>query len=342
MRTLAALALAGALAAAAPGAAAPAAAPPFRVLAFTKTTGFRHSSIPAAVAALQALGEKNNFAVDQTEDGGAFTDANLARYRVVVFLLTTGDVLDDPQQAAFQRFIEAGHGWVGVHSASDTEYDWSWYGGLLGAYFFSHPAIQQATLTVADPAFPATAGLPARWTRTDEWYGFRTNPRPAVHVVLTIDETSYDPADATMGADHPMAWWHDYDGGRAFYTALGHTDESYSEPLFLSHLLGGVQWAAGGAPPQAAAAPAPRIASLTTTLRGRRIVVTAKHPACTCDAVARVAVRGRTPTAKTRADAATTRLTTPALPVGRWRLTVVLTNRATGKSASAARWVTIR
>ena len=307
------------------------AAPMFRALVFTKTTGYRHDSIPAAIAAVEALGAQNGFAVDQTEDAGAFTDANLARYRVVVFLLTTGDVLDDDQQSAMQRFVEAGNGWVGVHSAADTEYDWPWYGGLLGAWFDSHPAIQQATLTVADRTHPSTAKLPAAWTRTDEWYAFQTNPRPAVHVLLTIDESTYDAAGASMGADHPLAWWHDYDGGRAFYTALGHTTESYSEPLFLAHLLGGIEWAAG-------MPTTPRLAKVATALRGRRVVVTATHPACACDAA--VTVRGAT--IRTPALSATTAVTTPALPRGRWTVAVTLTSRTTGAAATARRVVTIR
>jgi type 1 glutamine amidotransferase len=313
------------------GGAAPATTPMFRALVFTKTTGYRHDSIPAAIAAVEALGAQNGFAVDQTEDAGAFTDANLARYRVVVFLLTTGDVLDDDQQSAMQRFVEAGNGWVGVHSAADTEYDWPWYGGLLGAWFDSHPAIQQATLTVADRTHPSTAKLPAAWTRTDEWYAFQTNPRPAVHVLLTIDESTYDAAGASMGADHPLAWWHDYDGGRAFYTALGHTTESYSEPLFLAHLLGGIEWAAG-------MPTTPRLAKVATALRGRRVVVTATHPTCACDAA--VHVRGAT--IRTPALSATTAVTTPALPRGRWTVAVTLTSRTTGAAATARRVVTIR
>ena len=341
-RTLALVLAFAAVSLGAAGAAAPAAAPApqFRILAFTKTTGYRHASIGAAVAALRTLGAQNGFAVDQTEDGGSFTDANLARYAVVVFLLTTGDVLDAGQQAAFERYLRAGHGWVGVHSASDTEYDWAWYGGLVGAFFKTHPAIQQATLDVAEAGHPSTAGLPARWTRTDEWYAFQTNPRPSVHVLLTLDETTYDPGDATMGADHPIAWWHDYDGGRAWYTAGGHTDESYAEPLFLGHLLGGIQWAAGSRPTPAE--PAPSIASLATALRGKRVVVTAKHPACACDAVLRVKVRGRTLTTTARADAATTRMTTAALPPGRWQLSFVLKARGSGAAATARRWVRVR
>jgi cytochrome c len=265
-------------------AAAPAAEPPWRILVFTKTAGFRHDSIPAAIAAVQQLGAANGFGVDQTEDAGAFTDANLARYRAVMFLLTTGDVLDDAQQSAFQRYIEAGGGFVGVHSAADTEHDWPWYGGLVGTYFLSHPAIQTAQVDVADPRDPSTAGLPAVWTRTDEWYNFTSDPRPSVHVLMTLDERTYDPGPDAMGADHPISWWHSYDGGRAWYTALGHTDATYSEPLFLAFLLGGIRYAA--APPATAVL---RIPSLAVTVSGRRVKVAAQVTGCSaCTGTARL------------------------------------------------------
>ena len=221
---------------------APAAAAKPHVLLFTKTAAFRHDSIPAAV---QALSARPDFAADHTEDAGAFTDANLARYDVVVFLMTTGDVLDAAQQAAMERFVRSGGGFVGVHSAADTEYGWPWYGQLLGTWFKTHPAVQQATLDVVDPSSPATAGLPRQWTRTDEWYAFRTQPQ-GVHVLLTIDESTYQPGDAAMGASHPIAWEHDFDGGRAFYTALGHIPASYSDQNFLHHIYGGIYWAATG------------------------------------------------------------------------------------------------
>jgi type 1 glutamine amidotransferase len=195
------------------------------------------------VAAVQQLGRANGFGVDATEDATAFTDANLAQYRAVVFLLTTGDVLDDAEQGAFQRYIEAGGGFVGVHSALDTEHGWPWYGSLVGAFFVSHPAIQEAAVLVADPRGPGTATLPARWPRVDEWYDITPNPRPAVHVLATVDESTYDAGADAMGADHPVAWWHDFDGGRAWTTAMGHTAESYSDPLFLQLLLGGIAYA---------------------------------------------------------------------------------------------------
>ncbi|RKN44375.1 ThuA domain-containing protein [Micromonospora endolithica] len=222
-----------------------AAADPFSVLVFSKTAGFRHDSIPTAVAAIQQLGAENGFTVDATEDAGAFTDENLANYQAVVWVSTTGDVLNPDQQAAFERYIRAGGGYAGIHAASDTEYSWAWYGELVGAYFASHPANQQATIKVEDPAHPSTAGLPERWSRFDEWYNFQSNPRGDVHVLASLDEKSYAPGAGAMGADHPIAWCQDYDGGRAWYTGAGHTRESYAEPQFLTHLLGGIRTAAG-------------------------------------------------------------------------------------------------
>src|ERR671922_3058486 len=207
--------------------------PRFKALVFSKTAAFRHASIPTGVAAVQQLGVEHDFAVDATEDASAFNDANLAQYDVVVFLSTTGDVLDDTQQGAFERYIEAGGGYAGIHSASDTEYDWPWYGGLVGAYFRDHPGsvnpqFQVATMDVEDRHTAATNRLPERWSREEEWYNFRTNPRNSVHVLASVDESTYDPrgysvpgGSPPMG-DHPIAWCQPYDGGRAFYTALGH------------------------------------------------------------------------------------------------------------------------
>lgn len=214
-----------------------------RVLVFSKTAAFRHDSIPDGIAAIRNLGAEHGFAVEATEDASVFEDSRLARYGAVVFLSTSGDILDDGQQAAFQRYIEKGGGFVGVHSAAATEYDWPWYGALVGAYFKGDPAVQPAAIAIADRVHPSTRNLPPRWNRTDEWYNFRSSPRGSVHVLATVDEASY--SGGAMGADHPIAWYQFYDGGRAFYTALGHTRESYTEPLFLRHLLGGIQFAAG-------------------------------------------------------------------------------------------------
>ena len=216
----------------------------YSVLVFSRTTGFRHDSIADAISAVRALGDQNGFLLDATEDPSVFTDATLAGYSAVIFLLTTGHILEADQQAAFQRYIQAGNGFVGVHSAADTEYDWSFYGGLVGAYFASHPDIQSASIRREDSNHPSTVLLPDLWIRTDEWYNFQTNPRDNtdIRVLASLDETTY--AGGTMG-DHPIAWYHSYAGGRAWYTAGGHTSESYSEPLFLAHLLGGIEYAAG-------------------------------------------------------------------------------------------------
>ncbi|TQS18651.1 ThuA domain-containing protein [Microbispora sp. KK1-11] len=221
-----------------------AAEPDFKVLVFSKTTGFRHDSIPEGIAAVQKLGQENNFAVDTTEDSSQFTDENLAKYQAVIFMSTTGDpVSTQEQKDAFQRYIEKGGGFVGVHAAADSGYNWAWYGKLVGAYFKQHPAIQQATVKVEDPAHPSTKDLPTTWSRTDEWYDYQTNPRGTVHVLTSMDEKSY--TGATMGADHPNTWCQDYDGGRSWYTGLGHMKENYSEANFLKLLLGGIKTAAG-------------------------------------------------------------------------------------------------
>ncbi|MFI9756371.1 ThuA domain-containing protein [Streptomyces sp. NPDC051963] len=216
---------------------------PFDALVFSKTAGYRHGSIPAGIAAIEKLGKKHGFTVTATEDAAVFNDEDLAAYEVVIFLSTTGDVLDAEQQGAFERYIRAGGGYAGVHAASDTEYDWAWYGDLVGAYFKGHPAPQTATVKVEDPAHPSTAKLPVRWERFDEWYDFRADPHGDVHVLASLDEGSY--TGGTMGAEHPIAWCQDYEGGRSWYTGMGHEDASYQEPRFLEHLLGGIRTAAG-------------------------------------------------------------------------------------------------
>jgi uncharacterized protein len=213
-----------------------------KVLVFSKTKGFHHASIAVAVPAIMKLGKENNFDVDTTTDASKFTSSNLKQYAAVVFMSTTGDVLSDEQQNAFKKYIESGGGFVGVHSATDTEYDWPWYGDLVGAYFKSHPKQQEATLHIIDKNFIATKHLPTEWKRFDEWYNFKYIAK-GLHVLITIDEKSYEGGE--NGAEHPMSWYHDYDGGRAFYTELGHTDESYADPLYLKHLLGGIQYAIG-------------------------------------------------------------------------------------------------
>jgi cytochrome c len=216
---------------------------PQRILVFSRTEGYRHSSIPAGVAALRKLCKENSILMDTTEEATAFTEANLKRYAAVVFLCTTGDVLDPAEENAFQRFIQAGGGFMGIHSATDTEYKWSWFGGLVGAYFESHPEIQDADVVVKDPTHLSTQCLKQeRWKRRDEWYNYKDR-NPKVNILLNLDENTYK--GGNMGADHPTAWYHEYDGGRSFYTGGGHTTESYSEPLFLQHLLGGLKYVLG-------------------------------------------------------------------------------------------------
>ncbi len=214
------------------------------LLVFTRTAGYRHDSIADGVDAIRALGVAHGLVVDRSEDLLAIDDGNLARYAALVLLSTTGDFLEPPQQAALQCYVQRGGGIVGIHGAADAEYGWPWYGGLIGAFFDNHPSIQSASVHVEDAGDPATVGLPEPWLRTDEWYNFRTNPRDAgVQVLLTLDESSY--SGGSMGADHPIAWYHAYDGGRAWYTAGGHTSESFADPLFRAHLWGGVAYAAG-------------------------------------------------------------------------------------------------
>ncbi|TDO48659.1 glucose/arabinose dehydrogenase [Kribbella sp. VKM Ac-2527] len=216
----------------------------FNALIFSKTAGFRHDSIPAGIQAIRDLATENGFTVTATEDSTMFNDTELAKYEVVIWLSTTGDVLTGDQQAAFERYIRGGGGYAGVHAASDTEYDWPWYGKLVGSYFDSHPpGTPNANVKVEDHAHPSTTEAPTTWNRTDEWYNYRTNPRDTVHVLASLDESSY--TGGNMGVEHPIAWCQDYDGGRAWYTGMGHTIESFAEPAFRKHLLGGIRTAAG-------------------------------------------------------------------------------------------------
>ncbi len=210
------------------------------VLVFSKTSGYRHESIGPGKLALIKLGEKNGFSVDTTEDASAFTEENLKKYSAVIFLSTTQDVLNTVQQADFKRYIEAGGGFVGIHAAADTEYEWPWFGRLVGAYFKSHPKTQEATIKKVKAFGPNV--LPDTWVRTDEWYNYK-NISKDINVIFNLDETSYE--GGANGADHPIAWYHEFEGGRSFYTGLGHTNESYSDSLFLEHVLTGINYAIG-------------------------------------------------------------------------------------------------
>ncbi|RYF95954.1 MAG: ThuA domain-containing protein, partial [Chitinophagaceae bacterium] len=213
-----------------------------RLLVFSKTTGFRHGSIAAGQKAIMKLGQEHGFEVDTTENSDYFNEDSLSNYAAVVFLNTTGYPLNNVQQADFERYIQAGGGYMGIHAATDAEYDWGWYSRLAGAQFASHPEQQEANLDVIDATHASTKHLPKVWRRKDEWYNFK-NLNPDVKVLIKIDESSYK--GGKNNGNHPMAWYHDYDGGRAFYTELGHTDESYVDDNYLKHILGGIQYAMG-------------------------------------------------------------------------------------------------
>lgn len=213
-----------------------------RVLVFTKTESFRHNSIPTGISTITNLGAAHNFEVDQTEEATAFNATTLAQYGVVVFLNTTGDVLNATQQAAFENYMASGGSFMGIHSAADTEYDWPWYGQLMGAYFNGHPAIQNASIDVVEAAHSSTAHLESTWQLRDEWYNYR-DIYSGINVLLNLDESSYQ--GGTNGENHPIAWYHEFGGGRAFYTGLGHREGLYNEPDFQQHLLGGILYCLG-------------------------------------------------------------------------------------------------
>jgi len=235
-----------------------------RLLAYTRTTAYRHDSIPAALAAVRTLGP---FEVDATEDASAF-ERPLDGYAAVVFLSTSGEVLTPTGRERLAEYVESGGGFVGVHAAACTEYDWPYYGELLGARFAQHPDHQPGQALIEDRDHPATQHLPAVWQFTDEWYDFRTNPRSSVRVLLSADESSYE--GGRMGADHPLAWCRDQGRGRAFYTALGHAAEAYADPDFRAHLRGGINWAAQPAPPCSPVPPAGSTALCGCPPGGRR------------------------------------------------------------------------
>lgn len=215
-----------------------------KILVFSKTMGFKHASIPKGIAAIQKLGSENGFAVDTTKNADLFNDENLKQYSAVVFLSTTMNVLDHIQEAAFERYIQSGGGFVGIHAAADCEYDWGWYNKLVGAQFLSHPAgTPEADFIIKDNSFIATQHFTdSVWHRSDEIYNYK-NINPDVNVIMTVDESTYEGGE--NGEYHPFSWYHEFDGGRAFYTGAGHTDESFSEELFLKHILGGIQYAIG-------------------------------------------------------------------------------------------------
>jgi type 1 glutamine amidotransferase len=225
----------------------------FNVLLYTGTQGFHHQSQLEGVTAMRKLADKHFFKMDWHEDPRVFNDKFLEQFQVIVFLSTTGDLFNAEQKAAIEKFIQSGKGFVGIHSASDTEYSWEWFSKLVGRNFHIHPANQTAELQVLNRKFPGLERMPDRFLWTDEYYEFGPEHIKGLNYILAVDEKTYDPSanwgvksSKGMGKFHPIAWYHEYDGGRSFYTALGHMPATYSDTLFLEHIYGGIYWAATG------------------------------------------------------------------------------------------------
>ena len=225
----------------------------FKALLITETAGWHHESLVSAVPALEKLADRHHFQLDRYQPGDPLVEATLAGYDVAIFLMTTGDIFTEEEQAVFEKFIQAGNGFVGIHAASDTEYEWEWYTQLVGRMFRIHPTIQTAWIDLIDANFPGFERWPSRLMWTDEFYDFREETVDDLQYLLTVDESTYNPAadwgrvaSDGMGDFHPLSWYHHFDGGRSFYTALGHMPSVYQEPLFLEHVYGGIYWAATG------------------------------------------------------------------------------------------------
>ena len=224
------------------------------ILVFSKTNAFRHEeAIPAAGKMLAELAKEKGWGIYQTENGAAFTPELLARFDAVVFSNASGDVFNAEQRAAFKAYVENGGGWLGIHAAGDNSHkDWGWYmDQVIGTTFIGHPMspqFQRATVRIENRANPATAGLPDTLARTDEWYSFDKSPRKlGIDVLATLDETTYSPKgpfgqELAMGKDHPIVWARCVGKGRALYSAMGHTAESFAEPEYRRLLSGALGW----------------------------------------------------------------------------------------------------
>lgn len=210
------------------------------ILVFTKTEGFRHDCIPVAKKCLKNICGTNEWKFVSSEDAGIFNKEQLQKFDVVVFLNTTGDILNEAQQSAFEKYIRNHGAFLGIHAAADTEHDWFWYGNLVGTYFKSHPEIQKAEIVVKDSSHVCCNHFPKDWQPIDEWYNFKSQPHSNCQIVLELNEASYTGGE--MNGNHPITWWQNYDGGRAFYTGLGHTKEIYKDPIFIQHLDSALKW----------------------------------------------------------------------------------------------------
>jgi len=210
-----------------------------KLLLFTKTAEFRHENIPLGIEIIKYIGESNGYHVEHSEDSKIFNEEELSQFSAVILFNTSRDIFNSQEEKAFKNYVRSGGGVVGIHGATYTEFDWDWYGKLMGAYFDGHPAVQEATITVVDKNHPSTEMLPTRWKVVDEWYNFK-DLQPYLNVIATLDETTYQ--GGSHGDYHPIAWYHEFEGGRVFYTGRGHTKASLLEPLFIEHILGGIKY----------------------------------------------------------------------------------------------------
>ena len=214
----------------------------FSVIVLTETQGFvHHEAIKEGVKLITRLGKENQFNVTHTNSSEYLSETELKKSDVLIFLCTTLDVLDDNEQERMKNFIRNGKGFVGIHSATDTEYNWEWYGKLVGAYFLDHPKIQEAKIQTINKEHISTRHLEDIWEIEDEWYNFK-DFNPNINELLNLDEKSY--SGGKNGEYHPITWYHEFEGGRSFYTALGHKGETYKDERFIQLLLGGILYAA--------------------------------------------------------------------------------------------------
>jgi type 1 glutamine amidotransferase len=211
-----------------------------KILIFNKANGFVHKSIEAGTEAIISLQETYPFTITTSNDSLVFRDSILTNYDVILFMSTSGVIFDDEGRVAFQKFIRDGGGFVGVHGASTTEYDWAWFGKMIGNHFDDHPKIQKAKLQILKNDEPSTKHLQSIWDWEDEWYNWRNEFDPNVEVLITVDEKTYE--GGKHGDFHPISWRQEFEGGRSWYTAIGHEIESYNDANFMQHIAGGIIW----------------------------------------------------------------------------------------------------
>lgn len=226
------------------------------VLVYTKNgKGYVHDNIPSAVNCIQQFGKQYGFRVDTSSNASVMTESNLKQYTLLIFPSTNNDVFDnDLQRLAFRHYIEAGGGFVGIHSVTGTERNWKWFKMMLGGTFSWHPKFQKFNVKMVDPSHPSVQGLPSTWTKEDEFY-FAKELYPGPKVLMAHDITSLDTTDPAQKANivknagsyaelYPSVWTYDFDGGHTWVTTLGHDKKDYSDPLFMQHLLQGIRYVA--------------------------------------------------------------------------------------------------